>query len=250
MADHIPYIHNYCDRWCERCTMTSRCVIYVPNQTGQSEETTEEENENLWKSVAENLAIATKLITEEIERRGIVFSEEDNAKVELEIKNKREFAENHELSLITERYWKCARPLLKSIDLVSFGTKTIQEVELGITRVEAQRQLYKEVEMNLEILHFYIFFINIKSKRALSGIYEPMEHQEEFSDMSDDSLGSAKIALIATQRSMSSWALLMTNEIFSEEQTLPILALLDKTKNLIISLFPEVESFKRPGFDD
>jgi len=77
-----------------------------------------------------------------------------------------------------------------------------------------------------------------------------MEHQEEFSDMSDDSLGSAKIALIATQRSMSSWALLMTNEIFSEEQTLPILALLDKTKNLIISLFPEVESFKRPGFDD
>jgi len=71
MADHIPYIHNYCDRWCERCTMTSRCAIYVPNQTGQSEETTEEENENLWKSVAENLAIATKLITEEIERRGI-----------------------------------------------------------------------------------------------------------------------------------------------------------------------------------
>lgn len=24
----IPGIHNYCDRWCERCYFTSRCRVY------------------------------------------------------------------------------------------------------------------------------------------------------------------------------------------------------------------------------
>ena len=26
--NRIPLIHNYCDKWCERCTMTSRCAVY------------------------------------------------------------------------------------------------------------------------------------------------------------------------------------------------------------------------------
>jgi hypothetical protein len=23
---HIPGVYNYCDRWCERCPLTSRCL--------------------------------------------------------------------------------------------------------------------------------------------------------------------------------------------------------------------------------
>jgi hypothetical protein len=26
---HIPSIHNYCDRWCERCPFTLRCSVYA-----------------------------------------------------------------------------------------------------------------------------------------------------------------------------------------------------------------------------
>ncbi|MDB5210640.1 MAG: hypothetical protein JWQ30_1467, partial [Sediminibacterium sp.] len=26
--EFISGIHNYCDRWCERCTFTNRCSIY------------------------------------------------------------------------------------------------------------------------------------------------------------------------------------------------------------------------------
>lgn len=28
----IPGIFNYCDRWCERCQMTSRCEIFIPDE--------------------------------------------------------------------------------------------------------------------------------------------------------------------------------------------------------------------------
>ena len=29
----IPSIHNYCDRWCERCPFTSRCRAYAMEMT-------------------------------------------------------------------------------------------------------------------------------------------------------------------------------------------------------------------------
>lgn len=30
--DFIPGIYNYCDRWCERCAFTSRCLTYAALQ--------------------------------------------------------------------------------------------------------------------------------------------------------------------------------------------------------------------------
>ena len=27
-SNAIPGIHNYCDRWCERCSFTSRCNVF------------------------------------------------------------------------------------------------------------------------------------------------------------------------------------------------------------------------------
>jgi hypothetical protein len=26
---HIPGIYNYCDRWCERCSLTARCLTFA-----------------------------------------------------------------------------------------------------------------------------------------------------------------------------------------------------------------------------
>src|SRR2546423_12370271 len=30
--DFISGIHNYCDRWCERCSFTSRCLVYATEE--------------------------------------------------------------------------------------------------------------------------------------------------------------------------------------------------------------------------
>ena len=30
--DLISGIYNYCDRWCERCPLTSRCLVYATEQ--------------------------------------------------------------------------------------------------------------------------------------------------------------------------------------------------------------------------
>lgn len=28
----IPGIYNYCDRWCERCPLSNRCLTYAINK--------------------------------------------------------------------------------------------------------------------------------------------------------------------------------------------------------------------------
>lgn len=253
MKTHIPFIHNYCDRWCERCTMTSQCAIYVQNEKSPFKETTDEENEELWKSVNENLIKAVELISKEIEKRGIVITEEDKVEAAKELEDKMEFVDNHELTLLSEKYWKEARPILKEINLDEFGKRSIQEVELGIKEEKHQEKLFRTIEMNLEILHFYLFFINMKCKRALSGLHDILlygeeENEEEF-DIPNDMLGSAKIALITTKRSISAWALMMEHKIFSEDKTLPLLATLQRIENMIYNYFPKASEYKRPGFD-
>ena len=254
MPNHIPFIHNYCDRWCERCTMTSRCAIFVRNEKSPFEETTDEENEALWKSVGENLTKAAELISKEIEKRGIIITEEDNVKAAKELEDKMEFTDNHELAKLSEHYWKDARPVLEEIHLGEFGQKSIQEVELGIKKEKQQRKLFKEVELNLEILHFYLFFINVKCKRAISGLHDILvygeDEDDEGFDIPNDMLGSAKIALITTRRSIGAWALMMKHNIFPEEKTLPLLAILQRIENMILKSFPKVEAYKRPGFDE
>ena len=254
MSTHIPFIHNYCDRWCERCPITSRCAIYVPSEAGALKKNTDNENEELWKSVGENLLKAAAIISKEIENRGIIITEEDNARAAKELQNKMEFTDNHELTQLSEQYWTEARPILTEINLEKFGEKSLQEIELGIKEEIQQHRLFKQVEVNLEIIHFYLFFINMKCKRALSGLYNVLmngeEENKEKIDIPNDMLGSAKIALITTRRSISAWALMMEHNIFSEDKALPLLAKLQKIESMIQSYFPDASAYRRPGFDD
>ena len=253
MSTHIPFMHNYCDRWCERCPMTSRCVIYIPSEKGEFEETTDEENQELWKSVGENLIKAAELISKEIEKSGIVITEEDHAKAAKELEDKMEFVDNHELTKLSEGYWKLARPILKNINLEAFGQRSLQEVELGIKEEVQQHKLFKDIELNLEVLHYYLFFINMKCKRALSGLHNNLIGEQEDDldfDIPNDMLGSGKIALITTRRSIGAWVMMMEHRIFSEEKTLPLLAILQRIENIILKYFPKAEGYKRPGFED
>ena len=64
-----------------------------------------------------------------------------------------------------------------------------------------------------------------------------------------DSSGSAKVALIAIERSLAAWVAM--REMFPEEtdSMLEILLHLDRLRRSVKRKFPRAKSFKRPGFD-
>ena len=130
--------------------------------------------------------------------------------------------------------------------------------------VEKEKQLNIEYEMDLpksnpdleaniledaiSVIMWYKFQIHVKIMRAVSGAMEDEDLQDEY-DFLKDSDGSAKVALIGIDRSISAWEKLLI--IFPEEEDsfLKILALLLKLRKSVEKTFPDARSFKRPGFD-
>ena len=50
--DPIPGIFNYCDRWCERCTMTARCGLFAIEQDlSERKARGEEEGRAFWEAM-------------------------------------------------------------------------------------------------------------------------------------------------------------------------------------------------------
>ncbi len=92
MADNpelIPGIYNYCDRWCERCDFTSRCLQFQMEREEEdltsTSSTTEEANAEFWVKVTNAFSMAMELLEDIAEREGIdldhVDTEEEMAEL-------------------------------------------------------------------------------------------------------------------------------------------------------------------------
>ena len=67
----IPGIYNYCDRWCERCAYTGRCLNFVHGEIMAAELEEDDESEALAEQLSESLQDAVDLIEIIAEEEGI-----------------------------------------------------------------------------------------------------------------------------------------------------------------------------------
>jgi len=72
-GDFIPGIYNYCNRWCERCIYTEKCMSFAQEKVFMKEFEKEkkrkkslEENKDFWAQVNKSVEEAAELIDEEI----------------------------------------------------------------------------------------------------------------------------------------------------------------------------------------
>jgi len=78
-ADNIPFVHNYCDRWCERCRFVNRCAVGSSEKLLETElkmelaNSEEERNKIVFQHVADNFAEAGRLLEKMIEEAGLDF---------------------------------------------------------------------------------------------------------------------------------------------------------------------------------
>ena len=89
----------------------------------------------------------------------------------------------------------------------------------------------------------------MKFARALSGKEEDDDWFEE-NNFPKDSDGSAKVALIGIDRSISAWTKICEYFPEREDEILTMLSMLDKLRRVGEEEFPNARKFKRPGFDD
>jgi hypothetical protein len=244
----IPGIHNYCDRWCERCSLGSRCAVYE----GESDLTPEEKdikNKAFWDRLSDNFAKAHAMLERAAMEHGVdlhTVTRDSLAYEEKEERNRKE-SESHPIAKLSMEYltlsqeWSEAQPGMKE-KLESLQ----QQLDLDPESFKDVKIATGNIQDCLAVIQWYQTFIHVKFMRALMG--KAMNDDEDEEQRDHD--GSAKIAIIAIERSMHAWMKLYELLPEQEDHFLKILALLEKVKKRALENFPLAMAFKRPGFDD
>jgi hypothetical protein len=246
----IDGIYNYCDRWCERCTFTSRCRNYE-STSKLSPEQLDMNNKAFWDNISANFKKTLEWVHKSAEKHGIDLSKPMSKEEEKEYEQHESFlrkaTKNHELTKLCNQYQKAARPFLEQREqLTEKARELAKEVHMGIKDEEVVLVTVKDISDSVEIIQWYLFFIDVKLQRALHG---KLEDGEDYG-YPKDSDGSAKIALIAIERSMNAWMRLYESMSSSEDVALKSLSILAKLKEKALVEFPNAMQFHRAGFDD
>jgi hypothetical protein len=228
--DLISGIYNYCDRWCERCPLTSRCLVYATEQEdNDSPESRDIRNEAFWRKLSSIFQETREMIVDWAQNAGVdfnAFAEED----EVRHKKKRQLVDNHSLTKAGKKYANTASDWLREFDQTADVSDPMEDAR--------------------EVIQWYQYQIAVKTMRALSGRKEELEEDPEIGDFPKDSDGSAKVALIGIDRSIAAWRMMQLSLPERTESIVPLILQLEQLRQRLERTFPEARSFVRPGFDD
>jgi len=249
----ISGIYNYCDRWCERCPFTARCMNFAMGQRHfPDEESRDIENQAFWESMDSMFSATIDLLKEMAQEQGIDLesvSDEELATVEKAERRETERVAAHALSEASKSYVGLADQWFDASEPV-FEKKRgdlIDLVRLNIPGADPEAEAIVLSDA-VEVIRWYQHFIHVKLMRSLhSQAKDDWFDQEDFPRDSD---GSAKIALIAIDRSIAAWGALLRAFPQQETEILQILAYLDRLRRDAESEFPFARAFVRPGFDE
>jgi hypothetical protein len=251
MTKNIPSIYNYCDRWCERCAFSNRCEVGI--QEMKSKVQHDMNTEAFWEEIGKNFDKAIEMLHKAAKERGIEISElnpEEEKAHRAKEKKKQKEIDDTALIALSLQYTDLAHEWLKeNKELDDKGLELISHLELGVKTGEQTEEITLQIKESLEIIQWYLFFFYIKFQRAMSGKIEEHEWDKEHGFQTDTN-GSAKVALIAVERTMGAWLKMLELGAFDEDKCLDLLALLEQIKNAAIKEFPDAFKFVRAGFDE
>ncbi len=231
----IPGVYNYCDRWCERCPLTSRCLNFsISQEEFPDPEAQDIRNKAFWNKLSETLAESLELLKEGAKKWGIDLETLDSTEDIENIKAKDVAAKNHLLFRAAKRYIEIVEDWFKERETLFF--ETVAAAREGVS-----------LDETLEVIRWYQYFISAKIIRAVRGKVEDDEEGDD--EFPRDSDGSAKIALIAIDRSIAAWAVIRHYVTDDAKGVIDAIAFLDSLRQAVEKTFPNARSFIRPGFD-
>ena len=232
----IPGIYNYCDRWCEHCPQTSRCLNFSFEEEEFSDpEARDIRNAAFWNKLSEILGETLELLKESAKEWGIEL-ETLGSIDDIENRRAKDVAvKNHLLCRAAKRYSQWVEDWFGGGETLLF--EMAAAAREGVSLEEA-----------IEVIRWYQFFVCAKVMRAVRGNIE--EEEERCDEFPSDSDGSAKIALIAIDRSIAAWAVIQHYITDCDKEVIDVIAFLDGLRQAVEQTFPNARSFIRPGFDE
>jgi len=260
--DFISGIYNYCDRWCERCPFTTRCLVYATEKEDDDDpESRDITNAKFWTRLEKIFQEAHEMIQEWAEEAGVVLETIETEAALADHEQQRHDAKQHELSLSARRYAEMVQRWFEE----EFAVE--QNVHDDTTGKSKSTEDDIDVSDAIEVIRWYQFFVAAKVFRALMARDRPVIDVELTSDdifsgaeleddealietVRDDGDGSAKIAMIAIDRSSSAWRVMQSSLPEKAESIVQMLLELERLRRATEQTFPDARDFIRPGFDE
>jgi len=240
--DLISGIYNYCDRWCERCPLTSRCLVYATEtEDDDSSETHDLTNEAFWRKLGTVFQETRDMIAEWAREAGVDLNSIVEDCDPAQRKRKRQQVDNHPLAQAGKKYANAASDWFRDLD------QTIEVSDLGATQSDLTHA--ERFDDAREVIQWYQYQIAVKTMRALSARLDELG-TTDFTDFSKDSDGSAKVALIGIDRSIAAWRLVQLSLPERAASIVPLILQLERLRQRIEKAFPDARDFVRPGFDE
>lgn len=239
----IDGVHNYCDRWCERCPFTARCVVYASEQE-LSEETKDPSDPAFWQYIKKNFEDVLESLNRMMEEMGIDPDDVENLPAS---------EPNPDLQALEKKmrdktlYYANAVNDFFQVNAPYFEQKSEELEEQIVDGRPVDLEKWQFFQDAVEVIRWYQYFISAKIHRAVHSL----EHQELFDDpLQSDANGSAKIAIIAIERSLGAWEVVRHHLPEKQDEILALQQHLQHLLSEMEQLFPQWQKFHRPGWDD
>ncbi|MBE9045961.1 hypothetical protein IQ255_16380 [Pleurocapsales cyanobacterium LEGE 10410] len=252
---YIPGIYNYCDRWCERCQFTSRCLNHsLEEEQNCKLESIDEANKRFWYSIKDSFELAFSLIEDLAQQEGVdlesIEIDEDD-----EIDNKVEILTHRAMNYanMVDKWFENNQNILEN----ELATLTPQFLGKNISNKKRSHlklihphttEISIHLKEAIEVINYYQYAITVKLSRAIKS--RDNEAKIRLEDISQDSDGSAKIALIEIDRSINAWSELLKYFQAEPRDILKIINYLKQIREIAEKEFPNARLFIRPGFDE
>jgi hypothetical protein len=247
----ISGIYNYCDRWCERCPQTSRCLNYaMAEEEFTDPETQDIRNEAFWIKLSEIFKATLDFVKEMAASEGIDLDALDPGEFVEENRGFEEAAKNHEVSRAARAYADMAENWFEEARIFLGGGEEKDATFQSIPE-NGEEPEKNDFEEALEVIQWYQHQIYVKLARAISGqMEEETGIDDELAQYAKDSDSSAKVALIGLDRSIAAWGIIGRRfPAFRSHDGPAILTHLEGLRRSVEKVFPDARGFLRSGFD-
>jgi hypothetical protein len=245
----ISGVYNYCDRWCERCPLTSRCLVYAMEQAEGPEDHAARDirNQAFWRRIEEILREANEILDDLMAEHGIALEPLD-AEAERTLTAWRDEARDHPSARAASEYAGVVDAWLAGAEtrFRARGRELESQERMGLRGADPAGDARRLADA-AEVIRWYQHQIVVKIIRAVGAMER--ERTRELALDQRDADGSAKVALLGIDRSLAAWSELLRQMPDEEDRILPTLAALSRLRREIETAFPNARAFVRPGFD-
>jgi hypothetical protein len=248
--NYLIGIFNYCDRWCERCKFTDRCLQRQTETDQRIKHLVNGKNPDDWNCALDDVHNAfkqtLKIIYEECKRQEIDIEKllKDSQKIELPIE-----PDKHPLILLSKEYLEKAAEFLKLFGdyIKNEGYDLAERVQILPEAKTEFGTLHQLIDCH-ETISWYHTMIHVKIYRSLT--QKPFEHnKEKLEPKYNDSYNSAKIARVSIMKSLVALHKIYEIEENLQEQTFNLMLILDQLSKKQKFYFKDIDEYKRPYFD-